>query len=76
MKYVLVVFGFLAFTILMDTIVKIQKMRVKESKSSGQLSDTEAREIQELFKGFENLSKRVEALETILMDQFREGRRS
>jgi len=65
------VFGFCAFAVLMDTIVKIQKMRMSQSKGSGDMSDTEARVIQETHKELENLTQRVEALETILLDQVR-----
>ncbi|KPL07437.1 hypothetical protein AMJ85_09545 [candidate division BRC1 bacterium SM23_51] len=68
---VFIVFGFLAFIVLMQTIVKIQQMKMSQNKDSGKLSDTEAREIQELHRDFEDLSKRVEALETILLDQVR-----
>jgi len=71
MNDLLIIFGFLAFVVLMRTIVKIQQMKVSQSKNSGKLSDTEAREIQELHRGFEELNKRVEALETIILDQVR-----
>lgn len=71
MNVILIVFGFLAFVVLMETIVKIQKMRMAQSKESGKLSDTEAGAIQEMHRDLENLTKRIEALETILLDQVR-----
>lgn len=69
---VAIVFGFMAFSVLMGTIAQIAKMKSK-SKGGGRMSDEEGREIQELYRGFENLTKRIEALETILMDQTKKG---
>jgi phage shock protein B len=69
----IVVFGFAAFCVVVDAIVKMKKMRIEQGKASGPLSNDEARDIQELHRGFEELNKRIEALETILLDRVRKG---
>lgn len=68
---VFIVFAFFAFVVFMGTVTKIAKLKYGPTKGRGKLSNDESREIQELYKGFEQLSKRVEAIETILMDQAR-----
>ena len=65
-----VVFGFAAFAVLMQTIVQIARMRTR-SKGEGRLSNGESREFQEVYRGLEAMAKRVEALETLLIDQAR-----
>ncbi len=66
---VFIVFGFCAFAVFMGTMTSIAKMKYGHSKGRGKLSDEDSREMQELFRGFEELTKRIEAIETILMDQ-------
>lgn len=73
-----IIFGFLTVCVVMDGIVKISKQggggRImgRESKNAAQRNEDEAREMQELRSGFEDLAKRIESLETILLERERE----
>ena len=67
-EIVAIVFGFAAFVVLMITLLLIRRMKVG-TQARAQMSSEESREIQALFRGFEELSKRLEALETILMEK-------
>ena len=69
----LIIFGFLAFREVIHAVVQIRKMRIEQSGGKAPLSSGEADGIQRLFRGFEQLSKRVEALETIPLDCERKG---
>jgi len=63
--------------IVCGTLTKIYRMKMEarygmsSGKGRGNLSPDDVRTLQELHKGFEKLSERVEALETILLDQAR-----
>ena len=67
---VFMLFAFLMVVVIASTAKKIAKMKASE-QGSGRLGDEESREMQELYRGFEDLTKRVEAIETILMDRSR-----
>ena len=71
MQVIIVVFAFVALIVLMGLIAEIVKMKMSQSRGSGSLSNGEAREIQEMHRELESLTKRIEALETILLDQAR-----
>lgn len=70
---VLVVFGSLlaGLAIICWTVVRL--LTGGRTKS---VSDEESRIIQELYHGFERMERRVEALETLLLDQDAKGSRS
>jgi len=78
---IFLLFALVFFSILMGTLVKIFNgggedeqdgpFRRKVKARHGKLSADEAREMQELHKGFEDLARRIEALETILLDPAR-----
>ena len=72
---VAIVFGFLSVCVVMDAIVKISKQggggRIlgKASKDAAHRNQSEAREMQELRSGFEDMAQRIESLETILLER-------
>jgi phage shock protein B len=66
--------------IVMAGVVKIYRMKLEarhggdfSGKGGAKLSAEDVQTIQELHRGFEKLSDRVEALETILLDRARKG---
>jgi phage shock protein B len=65
--------------IIMAGVVKIYRLRLTAihgadfSKGPAKLNADDVRTLQELYKGFERLNERVEALETILLDRARKG---
>ena len=74
-----IVFGglVLALAIIGGTIlmaIKILKGGISRKDQNNKAE--EARLIQEIYQGFARMEERVEALETILLDQDREGRRT
>ena len=74
-----IVFGglVLALAIIGGTIlmaIKILKGGISRKDQHNQAE--EARLIQEIYQGFARMEERVEALETILLDQEREGRKT
>jgi len=74
-----IIFGgsILALAIIGSTIlmaIKIFKGGV--SRKGQKLESEEARVIQEIYQGLSNMEKRVEALETIILDRERKERRS
>lgn len=74
-----IVFGgmVLALAIIGGTIlmaIKILKGGVSRKNQNKQAE--EARLIQEIYQGFARMEERVEALETILLDQDKEGRKA
>lgn len=76
---VAIVFGgfVLSIAIIAGTILMAMRMRQGglSAKSRKEQAD-EARLIQELYQGFQEMEKRVESLETILMDDHRKDRQS
>jgi phage shock protein B len=73
-----IVFGglVLALAIIGGTIlmaIKILKGGISRKDRNSQAE--EARLIQEIYQGFARMEERIEALETILLDQDREGRK-
>ena len=65
------------FAIFMGCMVAIVKMLTSQgatvSKEGRRANAAEASEIQELHRGFEELTRRVESLETILLEKARKG---
>ena len=60
----------MALAVIGGTIIMIVKMiRGGGSRKNRQQSSEETKVIQEVFQGLERMEKRVEALETLLMDQ-------
>ncbi len=70
------VFGFALFALalLCGTILIIARMRHGGSSKEKKFQTDEAKMIQEIFIGLERMEKRVEALETILMEGYRAER--
>ena len=77
---IFMVFAIPVCAILCGTLTAIYKMRLtaahggEVSKGSKGMSAEDVQTIQELYKGFEKLNERVEALETILLDQAKKRR--
>lgn len=78
MEMIILTFGFVAVMILM-TIGIMVYLIVKASRGGGGRSGTpsdkeETRMIQEIYHGLSRMHKRVEALETLLLERDREKR--
>ena len=74
-----IVFGgiVLALAIIGGTILMaIKILKGGFSRKDQRNQAEEARLIQEIYQGFERMEERVEALETILLDHDREGRKT
>ena len=74
---VAIVFGgaILALAIIGSTIVMIIKvLKGGISRTSQRFETEEAKMIQEMYQGFSRMEKRVEALETIILDRERKER--
>jgi TolA-binding protein len=76
---VAIVFGGLVMSIAIIAGTVLMAMRMRQgglSAKSRKAQAEEARQIQELYQGFLDMEKRVESLETILMDYQRKDRPS
>jgi hypothetical protein len=66
-------FAFLFFAVFMGSLTKMARTNPDggpfASRRKKALNAQDVREIQELHKGFEELSRRIEALETILLEK-------
>ena len=74
---VAIVFGgfVMSIAIIAGTILMAMRMRQGGlSAKSRKEQAEEARLVQELYQGLQNMEKRVESLETILMDYYRKDR--
>jgi phage shock protein B len=67
----------LALTIIGSTILMAMKIRKdRVSRKGPQMETNEARMIQEIHQGLSKMEKRVESLETIILEHERKGRTS
>lgn len=74
-----IIFGgtVLALAIIGSTILMgLKIIRGDVSRKSRKLQSDETRIIQEIYKGLSRMEKRVESLETIILDHDRKGRSS
>ena len=53
----------------------IKMLKAAPSAEDRKLDEEEARMMQEIYKGLENMEKRVEALETIILERERKDRK-
>ncbi|MBN2311872.1 MAG: hypothetical protein JXR94_23030 [Candidatus Hydrogenedentes bacterium] len=66
---------FLFLILVIYALVRLLKSEAPTSREKADMNADESRMIQELYNGFSRMEDRIEALETILIDRQRAGRR-
>jgi hypothetical protein len=72
-----IVFGFFAFCILINVYVRMKRhsggglVPGKCGSATADLNEKESRDFQEVARGLEEMAKRIESLETLLLEKSR-----